>query len=173
MKRLTLVLVLALAAAPNAQQPAPREIPFDSVANALKLPPEMNLGEGAGVAVNSKGHVFVFTRANVSGPAFGATAAQLLEFGADGKYLREIGHGLYAFAYAHTVRVDKDDNIWAVDKGSDMVVKFNQEGHVVMTFGRKKEASDEAVPWSRTLNPPLPPINGMFRQPSSEERRVG
>ena len=126
----------------------------------------MNLGEGAGVAVNSKGHVFVFTRGNVSGPAFGATAAQLLEFGPDGKFLREIGKGLYAFAYAHTVRVDKDDNIWAVDKGSDMIVKFNPEGHVVMVFGRKKEASDEAVPWSRTLNPPLPPVNGMFRQPT-------
>ena len=47
-----------------------------------------------------------------------------------------------------------------------MVVKFNPEGHVVMVFGRKKEASDEAVPWNRTLNPPLPPINGMFRQPT-------
>src|SRR5205823_3934772 len=94
MKRLTLVLVLALAPTPNAQQPPPREIPFDSVANALKLPPDMNLGEGAGVAVNSKGHIFVFTRANVSGPAFGATAAQLLEFGPDGKFLREIGRGL-------------------------------------------------------------------------------
>src|SRR5438105_10352536 len=134
MKRLSIVLLVLLGAAPRAQQPAPPEIPFDSVANALKLPPDMNLGEGAGVAVNSKGHVFVFTRANISGPAFGATASQLLEFGPDGKFFREIGHGLYAFAYAHTVRIDKDDNIWTVDKGSDMVVKFNPEGHVVMVF---------------------------------------
>src|SRR5580765_4534003 len=166
MKRLSLVLVLLLTAAPGAQQATPPEIPFDSVANALKLPPDMNLGEGAGVAVNSKGHIFVFTRGNVSGPAFGATAAQLLEFGPDGKFLREIGRGLYAFAYAHTVRVDKDDNIWAVDKGSDMIVKFNPEGHVTMVFGRKKEASDDtAEPWKR-VNPPLPPINGNFRQPT-------
>src|SRR6266853_1165417 len=161
MKHLSLVIALVLAATPYAQQPAPVEIPFDSVANALKLPADMNFGEGAGVAINSKGHVFVFTRGNVSGPAFGATAAQLLEFGPDGKFLREIGKGLYAFAYAHTVRVDRDDNIWAVDKGSDMVVKFNPEGHVVMVFGRKKEASDEeAEPWKRNLKPPLPPIDG-------------
>ena len=169
MKRLSIVLLLLLSAAPRAQQstpPAPPEIPFDSVPNFLKLPADMNFGEGAGVAVNSKGRIYVFTRGNVSGPAFGATAAQLLEFGPDGKFLREIGKGLYAFAYAHTVRIDKDDNIWTVDKGTDMIVKFNPEGHVLMTFGRKKEASDEAEPWSRTLTPPLPPINGMFRQPT-------
>ena len=33
-------------------------------------------------------------------------------------------------SFAHTVRIDKDDNIWAVDKGSDMVVKFNPDGRV-------------------------------------------
>jgi DNA-binding beta-propeller fold protein YncE len=165
MKRVLIALFVLLSATTGAQQAAPPEIPFDSVPNALKLPADMNLGEGAGVAVNSKGHVFVFTRANVSGPAFGATAAQLLEFGPDGKFLREIGKGLYAFSYAHVVRIDKDDNIWCVDKGSDMVVKFNPEGHVLMVFGRKKEASDEAVPWGRP-NPPLAPINGMFRQPT-------
>src|SRR5436190_23162606 len=123
------------------------EIPFDSVPEFFKLPADLYFGEVGGVAVNSKGHVFVFSRGNVTGPAFGATAAQLLEFGPDGKYLREIGHNLYAWAYAHTVRIDKDDNIWAVDKGSDMVVKFNPQGRVVMVFGRKKEASDEAAPW--------------------------
>jgi len=165
MKRLLIVLLLVLGVASHAQQPMPPDIPFDSVANALKLPPDMNLGEGAGVAVNSKGHVFVFTRANVSGPAFGATAAQLLEFGPDGRFIREIGKGLYAFAYAHAVRIDRDDNIWCVDKGSDMVVKLNPDGHVMMVFGRKKEASDEAEPWKR-VTPPLPPINGMFRQPT-------
>src|SRR5215510_10131693 len=146
-------------------QQSATEIPFDSVDNFFKLPPDLYFGEGAGVAVNSKGHVFVFTRGNVSGPAFGATAAILLEFGPDGKYIREIGHNLYAWAYAHTVRVDRDDNIWAVDKGSDMVVKFNPEGRVVMVFGRKKEASDEAVPWTR-VTPPRPPVDGQFRQPT-------
>jgi len=165
MKRLSLAILLLLSAAPRAQQAAPPDIPFASVANFLKVPADMNLGEGAGVAVNSKGHVFVFTRGNISGPAFGATAAQLLEFGADGKFLREIGKGLYAFSFAHTVRVDKDDNIWCVDKGSDMVVKFNPDGHVVTVFGRKKEASDEAEPWKR-VTPPLAPINGYFRQPT-------
>src|SRR5690348_8355725 len=162
MKLLTAFAFLATALA---QSPVP-EIPFDSVPNPLKLPNDMHLGEVSGVAVNSKKHIFVFSRGNSTGPAYGATASQLLEFGPDGKYLREIGHNLYAWSYAHAVRIDKDDNIWAVDKGSDMIIKFNPEGRVVMVFGRKKEASDEgAEPWKR-VNPPRPATPGQFRQPT-------
>src|SRR5438876_9244115 len=165
MKRL-LVLALFLAVTPAlfAQQAVP-EIPFDSVANFFKLPADLHFGEASGVAVNSKGHIFVFNRGTTTGPAYGATAAQILEFGPDGKYLREVGHNLYAWSFAHTVRVDKDDNIWAVDKGSDMIVKFNPEGRVLMVFGRKKEASDEAGAWTR-VNPPRPAVIGQFRQPT-------
>src|SRR6202047_4336816 len=144
--------------------PAP-EIPFDSVPNLLKLPADLHMGEASGVAVNSKKHIFVYSRGNSSGPAYAATASQILEFGPDGKYIREIGHNLYAWSYAHTVRVDKDDNLWAIDKGSDMIVKFNPEGRVMMVFGRKKEASDEAGPWTR-VNPPRPAVDGQFRQPT-------
>ena len=116
------------------------------------------------MAVNSKGHVFVFSRGNSTGPAYGAGAAQLLEFDADGKFVREIGHNLYAWSFAHAVRVDKQDNIWVADKGSDMVIKFNPEGRVVMVFGRKQEASDEGTGPLKHPNPPLPPVDGMFRQ---------
>src|SRR5580704_10235941 len=160
------VSVLILLSPKVFSQQAVPEIPFESVPNALRLPPELNLGEASGVAVNSKGHIFVFTRSNSAlGPAYGATAAQLLEFGPDGKFIREIGKGLYAWSFAHAVRIDKDDNIWCIDKGSDMVVKFNPEGHVVMVFGRKKEASDEAGAWTR-VTPPRPHVDGNFRQPT-------
>jgi len=142
------------------------EIPYDSAPNFLKLPADLYLGEASGVAVNSKGHIFVFSRGNTTGPAYGATAAQILEFGPDGRYLREIGHNLYAWSFAHTVRVDKDDNIWAVDKGSDMIIKFNPQGRVTMVFGRKKEASDEGTePWKH-VTPPRPAVDGQFRQPT-------
>ena len=136
MKRCLLWIVLACSAV--AQVP---EIPYDSVPNLLKLPPDLYLGEVSGVAVNSKKHIFVFSRGNTTGPAYGATAAQLLEFSAEGKYIREIGKNLYAWSYAHAVRIDAEDNIWAVDKGSDMIVRFNPEGRVTMLFGRKKEGT--------------------------------
>ena len=165
MKTLLFAWLVLFVAPSFAQQNVP-EIPFESIPDFLKLPPGMNFGEVPGVAVNSKGHIFVFTRSNsANGPAYGASAAQLLEFGPKGEFLREIGKGLYAWSEAHTVRIDKDDNIWAIDKGSDMVIKFNQAGHVVMVFGRKSEAADGARPWEHP-NPPLPAIDGLFRQPT-------
>jgi DNA-binding beta-propeller fold protein YncE len=172
MKKWIVALFLALGAASLglgttalAQQPVP-EIPFDADINFLKLPADMNLGEASGVAVNSKGQIAVFTRSNsAGGPAYAATASQLLLFDQGGKFIREIGKGLYAWSYAHATRFDKDDNLWAIDKGSDMIVRFNPEGKVTMVFGRKKEASDEAEPWTR-VNPPRPPVNGQFRQPT-------
>jgi len=166
MKRSLLAVLLALAAPAFAQQTAP-EIAFDSVPDFPKLPDGMNFGEVPGVAVNSKGNVYVFTRSNsASGPAYAPTAAQLLEFAPDGKFLREIGKGLYAWSFAHSVRIDKDDNIWAIDKGSDMIVKFNPAGRIVWVFGRRKEsADDETKPWEH-VDPPLAAQDGLFRQPT-------
>jgi len=107
------------------------EIPFDSVANALKLPDNLYLGEGIGIATNSKGHVFVYTR---------SAATRLFEFDQNGTFVKEIGQDLYGFLFAHAVRVDKDDNIWAVDEGSNMVIKFDPNGKVLMLIGRRPEA---------------------------------
>jgi streptogramin lyase len=163
LKHYLLVVLTCFGASAFAQAP---EIPFDSVPNFFKFPADLHLGEASGVAVNSKKHVFIFSRGSSTGPAYGATASQLLEFGPDGRYIREIGKNLYAWSFAHTVRVDKDDNIWAVDKGSDMIIKFNPEGRVVMVFGRKKEASDDGAEAWKRVNPPRPAVDGQFRQPT-------
>jgi DNA-binding beta-propeller fold protein YncE len=162
MKRSILLLSFFLAISAFAQQPP--EIRYRADPNFLKLPSDIHLGEAVGVAVNSKGHIFVFSRGNSTGPAYGASAAQLLQFLPDGRFVREIGHNLYAWSFAHSVRIDKDDNIWVADKGSDMVIKFNPEGRVLMVFGRKLEASDEGAEPLKHPKPPLPPADGMFRQ---------
>jgi DNA-binding beta-propeller fold protein YncE len=164
MKR-RIVVFLALAAAALGQQSVPA-IQFTSVPNYPNLPEGMNFGEVPGVAVNSQGHVFVFSRSNsATGPAFGAAAAQLFEFDQNGKYVREIGKGLYAWSEAHSVRIDKNDNIWAIDKGSNMIVRFNPLGRVVWVFGRRQEAADGAEPLGHP-DPPLPAVDGLFRQPT-------
>jgi len=64
----------------------------------------------------------------------------LFEFDQTGKYVREIGQGLYGFVFAHGVRVDRQDNIWVIDEGANMVIKFDPDGRVLMTLGRKPEA---------------------------------
>ena len=124
-----------LAAAPGYAQSKAKaqnvpEIPYESVPNFLKLPPNLYLGEGIGVATNSKGHVFVYTRSGDT---------RLFEFDQNGAFVREIGQGLYGFAFAHAVRVDPQDNIWAVDEGTNMVIKFNPAGRVTMVIGHRPD----------------------------------
>src|SRR6476469_8786338 len=104
MKLTLCVSLLSLLLSPPlfAQENVPA-LAFDSVPNFFKLPPGMNFGEVPGVAVNSKGHVFVFTRSNsANGPAYAPAAAQLLEFDQNGELVGEIGKGLYAWAFAHS-----------------------------------------------------------------------
>src|SRR6476620_1214951 len=161
MKKMLAASMASLACASFAQ--GVPTISYDAV-NPLRMPKDMYLGEATGVAVNSKGHIFVLSRGNTTGPAYAAAAAQLLEFDQNGKFLREIGHKLYAWSFGHAVLIDRDDNIWATDKGSDMVVRFNPQGRVTMVFGRKQEASDEDTAPLKHPKPPLPPEVGRFRQ---------
>src|SRR5262245_2999425 len=154
------VLVLPLGAQqnvpprPTAYATAP-DIPFESVANFLKLPNGLYLGEGIGVARNSKGQIFVFHRSGDT---------RLFQFDANGTFMREIGQGLYGFEMAHGVRVDAQDNIWTVDEGTNMVVKFNPEGRVMMTIGRRPEAIDGVEPTPRAGTPPPEPYR--FNRPT-------
>jgi hypothetical protein len=140
------------------------EIPFDAPVDYFQLPDNVNFGEITAVAVNSKGHVFVLSRSNNTGNVFGGAATQLFEFDESGRYVREIGRGVYGFAYGHGVRIDRDDNIWVVDKGSNMVMKFNPAGHIMMVLGRKEEPTDEHVYPDRTKASVH--VDGMFNQPT-------
>jgi hypothetical protein len=153
------VVITLLAALPGFAQTKAKaenvpEIPFTSVPNFFKLPPDLYFGEGIGIATNSKGHVFVYTRSGDT---------RLFEFDQNGNYVRELGQGLYGLEFAHTVRVDREDNIWTVDEGTNMVIKFNPEGRVVMVLGRRPEPV--AGPFDSTL-PPAPPEKYRFGRPT-------
>src|SRR5213083_747209 len=121
------------------------EIPFSSVPNFLKLKSGEYLGEAVAVATNSKGHVFVYHR---------SANTRLFEFDQAGNFLKEIGSGYYGFEFAHSVRVDKDDNIWTVDEGTNMVTKFGPDGRVLMVIGRRPPAVDGPVVSASGPNPP-------------------
>src|SRR5262245_39711989 len=131
----------AAAAAQNQLEQSVPQIPFDAVALPL-MPEGHTIGETEGVALNSKKHLFVYTRSGNAGPARGATAAELFEFDQTGKYVKQWGQNAYGFSFAHAVKVDKQDNVWVVDEGSNMVIKFNPQGLVTMVLGRKDESID-------------------------------
>ena len=139
------MLALSLPVWLAAQTSAP-ELAFASTPNFLKLPADLYLGEAAGVATNSKGHIFVYTRTGGvsvtegTALAFERGSSRLFEFAADGQFVREVAPALYGFTFAHGVRIDPQDNIWVIDEGSNMIIKLNPEGRVVMTMGRKPES---------------------------------
>ena len=71
----SMLVVLGVAALlfvswPSAQMAVP-EIPYESAPNPFKMPADIHLGEAAGVATNSKGHVFVYTRTGSPTAAMG------------------------------------------------------------------------------------------------------
>jgi hypothetical protein len=152
---LTLLSAGALMGQSKAKAQNVPEIPFDTVPNFIKLPAGLYLGEAMGIATNSKGHFFVYTR---------SANTRLFEFDQAGNYVREIGEGNYGFEFAHSVRVDPEDNIWAVDEGSNLVIKFNPAGRVVMVLGHRPEAVEGAVP---TQQGPAPPAEKyIFSRPT-------
>jgi len=148
MKRLIQALLTAsmMTVVPATAQKEAPEIRFDSVPEALKLPAGLYLGEVAGVATNSRGDVFVYTRTGhptiTIGTArpFAHDGSRLFEFDRNGKFVREIGKDSYGFMFAAQVRVDPSDNIWVVDQMTNMVMKFDPQGRVAMLLGRKAEA---------------------------------
>ena len=120
-------------------------IPHTSVPNFFKLRADLYFGEGIGIATNSKGHVFVYHRSGDT---------RLFEFDPNGTFVKEWGIGLYGIEFAHQVRVDSQDNVWVVDEGTNMVIKFNPAGRVVMVLGRRPEPVAGATQTQNAQNPP-------------------
>ena len=158
---------LALSGTVSAQLNFP-EIPYDAVA-PLTLPQDIHLGEAAGVATNSKGEIFVYTRTGTprittaGSRAVSHGGARLFQFDRTGKFVREMGQGAYGFLQAQQVRVDPQDNIWVVDQMSTQVIKFDPNGRIQMVLSRKPEAMRvpalpmATAPDTYALVPPRPP----------------
>jgi len=135
------IAVIALAGASLFAQSVP-DIAYDANADVLSLP---SYGEVAGIATNSKGHVFVYARTGHGVATLGDErtfyhgGSRLFQFDQNGKFVKEIGQGVYAVNFAQQVRVDPQDNVWIVDAGSNQVVKFDPDGRFLMVLGRKPE----------------------------------
>src|SRR5438552_4281178 len=135
---------------PEAQARQKRQLEIESETPKLQITEEVlpltipghTIGETEGVSKNSKGHLFVYSRTGTGGSSRGGTAAELFEFDENLKFVKMWGADNYAASFAHAVRVDKYDNVWMVDEGSNMIVKFDPNGVVKMVLGRKPDAID-------------------------------
>ena len=141
---LALCAAITLASAVAAQSVT--TINFDSTPNALTLPDDIYFGEVGGVATNSRGDIFVYTRTGHPTMSMGTSrpfvhgGSRLFQFDRTGKFAREIGPGVYGFLFAAQVRVDSQDNLWVVDEYSSMVMRFDPQGHPTLLLGRKPES---------------------------------
>lgn len=106
------------------------------------LVPGYTMGQTVGVDLDSKNHLYVYSRTNPQGIARGGTAAMLWEFDQNGAFVKEWGPHNYAASFAHSVRVDKFDNVWQVDEGSGMIIKYSPKAVPMAQFGRTPEAID-------------------------------
>jgi hypothetical protein len=142
LRALRFVAAASIAAGITVYAQSTPDISFDANADVLSLPA---YGEVAGVATNSKGHVFVYARTGHAVATLGDertfyhNGSRLFQFDQNGKFVKEIGQGVYAMNFAQQVRVDPQDNVWIVDAGSNQVVKFDGDGRFQLVLGRKPE----------------------------------
>ncbi len=126
-------------------QGAVPEITFDSASDFLKWPDNIFMGEAAGVATNSRGDIFVYTRTGnpsitiATSRAFAHGGSRLFQFDRTGKFVREMAQGAYGLLEAQQVRVDRQDNVWIVDQMSTQVIKFDPTGRIQLILSRKPE----------------------------------
>lgn len=136
--------VLAIGASLAAQTSVP-ELSFDSNADLLKTPNDVFVGEVGGVAANSKGQIYVYTRTGHPYATLGDNrtfyrgGSRLFQFDPNGKFARELGQDVYGFNAAIGLRIDPQDNVWTIDEGANQVVKFDSEGRIQLVLGRKPE----------------------------------
>jgi DNA-binding beta-propeller fold protein YncE len=114
-------------------EPAAPSLNYEPVPNFFQLPPDEHFVEPAGVALNSKGHIYVFHRGK----------HPLMEFDPSGKFIRSLADDL--FVSAHMVRVDSEDDIWTTDVGSHVVLKLSPEGRVLLALGRMRIPGDDVL----------------------------
>jgi len=88
----------------------------------------------ASVTVDSRDRVYCFSRSKEH---------PVVVFDREGNYLSSWGAGLFAFP--HTIRADKDDNLWLVDRDHAQMMLFSDSGKLLRTIGTKGFRSDSGV----------------------------
>src|SRR5690348_12826648 len=110
----------------------------NTVPLAARLPNGQTMGTVSSVAVDRNGVIYVLQRGDKADPVIAVDR--------DGRVLRSWGKGM--FTVPHSVRVDAGGNIWTVDAGSSVLLKFTPEGKKLQEIdvGEVATGSDCAFP---------------------------
>jgi sugar lactone lactonase YvrE len=130
MNRITVVVAAMFRSAEPPRAVAPPELGYRPVEGFFQLPPTWNQGEASGVAVDSKGHIWLFQR----------NSPMLSEFDERGKFLRSFSDAL--FDHPHGLRIDRDDNLWTTDDGNHTALKLSPTGKVLLVLGKRGSGAE-------------------------------
>ena len=115
-----------------ANGPAIAQLPFHAVDNFFRYPAHYVMGRASGIAVSPKGMIVALNRGH----------HPVLEFKPDGSFIGSWGEGSKMFEGAHTVRFDKDGDLWYIDSADNMIYRFDAEGRTAGALGQMSE------PWT-------------------------
>ena len=109
----------------------PHKIEFEVIKGWEQLPgSDYAFVEVAGVACDSKDHVYVFNRGKYP----------VIIFDKEGKFLNAWGAG--EFVGPHGIFIDHADNLWLADDKNHVVHKYTADGKKLMTLGEPGKAAD-------------------------------
>lgn len=111
------------------------------------MPEGWRFGRVSAVAADSAGRVYVFHR--------GPKADPIIVFDAQGKFVRSWGRGL--FGQPHGLRVDRDGNVWVTDNRDHQVMKFTNEGQLLLTLESRENRGPTRRPSIVRPISPSPP----------------
>src|SRR5207237_1314855 len=115
-----------------------------------QLPRGVELGPVSAVATDAKDRVYVAHR----GPR------PVLVFDRDGPFLRSGGDD--HIKTAHGLRVDPEGNVWVTDIGDHLVMKFDPEGKLLLSLGRKGLAGDQPDRFDRPTDVAVSPAGEFY-----------
>jgi len=142
-KRVFVSAVCAVAAALcavntiHAQQEGPAGPPIPSLSfrlvdNFFRYPAYSVIGRLSGVAVSPTGNIVALNRGY----------HPVLEFKSDGSFVRTWGEGSRMFEGAHSLRFDRQGDLWYIDAADNIIFHFDKEGRTIGTLGTNPE------PWT-------------------------
>jgi DNA-binding beta-propeller fold protein YncE len=109
---------------------------YKEVSGWTQLPAGLKWGGMSGVAIAADGKIYAFQRADSEQNV----AANVMVFAPDGTYLKSWGQG--AFVFPHGLRILQDGDVWATDREMQQALKFDEDGTLLSSIGRKNVIGD-------------------------------
>ena len=166
------VLLAAAAAVPAVMSGGPRlaaltappVVRYEEVKDWPTLPAGVQMGEAAGVAVDTRGHVFVFHR---PGRGFDPAATEtlkdpaVLEIDGDtGRLIR--AWGANTFLVPHGITIDRADNVFLTDVGLHQVFKFSHDGTLIFAVGEPRVGKWDATHFNQPTDVAIRPDGSFY-----------